>query len=80
MARFLRHKIKGTIYSWNGFMAENPNVEEVTEEQAFPERFAPKLAKGRKAKVDLTTDDVPEAPELDPNAELNAELTRKTKV
>lgn len=80
MPKFLRHKVKGTIYSWNAFMAENPNVEEVTEEQAFPERFAPKAAKGRKPKVDLMTEDVPEAPEIDPNADLNDELTRKTKV
>lgn len=80
MARYLRHKVKGTIYNWNGYMAENPNVEEVTEEQAFPELFMPKAAKGRKPKVDLATSDIPEAPEPDPNAELNDELTRKTKV
>lgn len=78
--KYLRHKIKGTIYSWNAFTAENPNVEEITEEQAFPERFAPKAAKGRKAKVSLTTDEIPEPPVDDPNADLNDELTRKTQV
>jgi hypothetical protein len=80
MRRYLRHKIKGTIYGWNTHLAGNPSVEEVSEEQAYPERFAPKVAKGRKPKVSLTTDDIPEAPELDLMADLNDELTRKTQV
>lgn len=80
MKKYLRHKTKGTIYSWNGYLAEHPNLEEVSEEQAFPEKFAPKVAKGRKAKVSLTTDDIPEAPQDDLMADLNDELTRKTQV
>jgi hypothetical protein len=75
--RYLRHKLKGTIYSWNDNLAEHPEVEEITEEQAFPERFEPKIAKGRKPKVSLTTDDIPEPPQDDPLADLNDELTRK---
>lgn len=78
--KYLRHKTKGTIYGWNGYLAEHPNIEEVSEEQAFPEKFAPKVAKGRKAKVDLSTDGVFEPPQDDLFADLNAELTRKTKV
>lgn len=78
--KYLRHKTKGTIYSWNAYLAEHPSVEEVTEEQAYPENFAPKVAKGRKSKVNLTTDDIPEPPVDDPNADLNDELTRKTQL
>lgn len=78
--KYLRHKVKGTIYPWSEYLAEHPLVEEVTEEQAYPENFAPKAAKGRKAKVSLTTDDIPEPPVDDPNADLNDELTRKTQL
>lgn len=78
--KYLRHKVKGTIYGWNENIAKNPNVEELTEEQAYPERFAPKVAKGRKAKVSLTTDDIPEPPQDGFMADLNDELTRKTQV
>ena len=78
--KYLRHKVKGTIYGWNANLAEHPHVEEVTEEQAYPERFAPKVAKGRKPKVSLTTDVIPEEPQDDLMADLNDELTRKTQV
>ena len=78
--RYLRHKVKGTIYGCNAYLADSLNVEQVTEEQAYPERSAPKVAKGRKAKVSLMTDDIPEAPQDDLMADLNDELTRKTKV
>jgi hypothetical protein len=80
MNKYLRHKTKGTIYGWSENMAKSQNVEEVTEEQAYPDRFAPKIAKGRKAKVSLMTDDIPEPPQDDPMADLNEELTRKTQV
>lgn len=76
--RYLRHKTDGTIYEWSPFLAENVLCEEVTEEQAFPEKFEPKSAKGRKPKVSLTTEEIPEPPQDDPMAELNDELTRKT--
>lgn len=42
MTRFLRNKVDGTIYDWNEILAVNPKCEEVTEEQAYPERFAPR--------------------------------------
>ena len=80
MDKYLRHKVKGTTYGWNAFLADNPNVEEVSEEQAYPERSAPKAAKGRKAKVSLTTEEIPEPPQDDLMADLNDELTRKTQV
>lgn len=40
--RYLRHKFDGTIYEWNPILAEHPKCEEVTELQAFPERFVNK--------------------------------------
>lgn len=63
--RYLRNRKDGFIYEWDPILAANILCEEVTEEEAYPERFIPKAQKGRKAQVDLTTDDVPEEPELD---------------
>lgn len=57
--RWLRHKTDGTIYGYTAHFANNPLVEEVSEEEAFPERFLTekqKARKGRKAKVDLSTE------------------------
>jgi len=55
--RWLRHKLDGTIYNYNDVLCKNPAVEEVPEELAFPEKFIPKAQVGRKAKVDLATDE-----------------------
>lgn len=42
MARYLRSLSNGVIFDWNERLALNTSkVEEITEEQAFPERFAP---------------------------------------
>jgi hypothetical protein len=74
--KYLRHKEKGTIYSWNPVLADRTDVlEEVSELEAFPERFIPKATKGRKAKVNMATEDIPEAPEFS-FPELNAEASR----
>jgi hypothetical protein len=75
MARFLRNKRDGFIYDWNPILAENPICEEVTEEEAFPERFIPEKQKSRKAKVSLTTEEIPEAPEQ-VNVELGEEASK----
>ena len=75
MARFLRNKKDGFIYDWNPILAENPLCEEVTEEQAYPERFVPKAQKGRKSKLALETEDVPEEPVV-VNEELNIEASK----
>ena len=56
--RWLRHKVDGTIYNYNETLCNNPAVEEVSEEVAFPEKFIPKKQDGRKATVDLSTDEV----------------------
>ena len=42
MARYLRSLLNGVIFDWNERLALNTSkVEEITEEQAYPERFAP---------------------------------------
>jgi len=56
--RWLRHKLDGTIYNYNDTLCQNPAVEEVSEEVAFPEKFIPKKQVGRMATVDLSTDEV----------------------
>ncbi len=45
----------GTIHGWNEHLAAEPGVKEVSEEQAYPERFV----KGgkRKAAVDMSTEE-----------------------
>jgi hypothetical protein len=75
MARWLRNIEDGTIYGWSEILAENPKCEEVTEEQAFPERFKPKKQASRKAKLDLTTEETSVEPDTTP-VELAEEASR----
>lgn len=72
--KYLRGKTDGFIYDWNPIMAENPLVEEVTEEQAYPERFKPKKQAARKPKLKLDTEEIPEPPVG--NEALNEEASR----
>lgn len=74
-AKFLKHRKNGRIYSYHKHLAENPDMVEVTEEQAYPERFVPKKQVGRKAKVNLETKKVPEPPKG--NEDLDSELTKQ---
>ena len=76
--RYLRNKKDGTIYEWHPVLAANALCEEVTEQEAFPERFktaAVAKANKRAKKIDLATDDVPEEPEL-LRPELSADASR----
>ena len=70
--RWLRNIVDGEIYGWNEILAENPRTEEVTEEEAFPEKFMTKKQRGRPAKVDLQTDVIP-----DPKGETPPELAEE---
>lgn len=48
--RYLRSRFNGDIYEWNEQLAAHPQCEEITEKQAYPERFIPKKeveAKGK---------------------------------
>ena len=75
MTRYLRNTRDGFIYDWNPILAENALCEEVTEEEAFPENFIPKAQKGRKSKIDLSTEGIPEEPAFE-NTELGIEASR----
>lgn len=86
MTRWLKHRTDGTIYEWDPVLDKHPKLIEVTEEEAFPERFVPVAAIEAVAKkrtrtrtprppVNLHTDDIPEEPGYD-NPELNAEASK----
>jgi len=84
MTMYLRNKRDGFIYEWNEILSKNPLCEEVTEEEAYPERFVPAIIaekaeekRGRKKRepINLHTDDVPTEPSYT-NPELNAEASR----
>lgn len=75
--RYLRNKNDGFIYEWHPVLAKNELCEEITEEEAFPERFAPpavmEKAKKRTKKIELVADDnltepVYSSPELSADA------------
>ncbi len=74
--RYLRDA-GGFIYEWNEILAANPACVEVTEEEAFPEKFIPKKQKGRKSGLKLETpvEEIPTEPAYE-NAELNAEASK----
>ena len=72
MAKWLRNIKDGEIYGWNAILAERPLTEEVTEEEAFPEKHIPKKQRGRPAKVDLKTEEIP-----DPKGETPPELAEE---
>jgi len=83
MPRYLRNRNDGWIYEWDAILAANPICEEVSEEEAYPERFAKpeaieKAKRGRKRKgtLDLSTDDIPEEPTYTP-PELAADASRR---
>lgn len=81
--KFLRNKNDGTIYRWNPILAANADCEEVTEQEAFPEKFmdqkqvkrVQKNQRKTKTTLNLSTDDIPEEPSYT-NDELNAEASR----
>lgn len=60
----------GTIYHWHPILAANPKCEEVSEDEAFPER----VVKGRKSRIPLAND-VEEAP-VD-NSAINRDASRR---
>lgn len=72
--RFLRNKVDGYIHAYTDILAANPKIEEVSAEEAFPEKFIPENHKGRKAKVNMETEETPKAPKG--KATLNEEASR----
>jgi len=54
--RWLKHVDDGQIFQHTDNLAKHPKMEEVTEEEAFPERFLTSKQKTRKSELDLSTD------------------------
>lgn len=82
--RYLKSRKDGWIFEWDPILANNQHVYEVTEEEAFPERFIPvaaieavaaKRVRKKSEPVDLFTADIPEEPGYT-NEALNAEASR----
>lgn len=76
--KYLRNKNDGFIYEWHPVLAKNPMCEEVTEEEAYPERFvtaAVEKAKKRGKKIELVADDNLTEPVYG-SAELSADASR----
>jgi len=80
MVRYLKSRKDGWIFEWDEILAKNPSCYEVTEEEAYPERFIPQemlqiattKRKGRKA-IDLS---VPEEETQPTPPELAADAAR----
>lgn len=76
MARYLKSTQSGVVFSWNERLAAHPDTVEITEREAFPERFTDVKVKDRAPKVEIKvpTSAVEEAPQVSP--ELLAEASR----
>lgn len=87
MKIWLKHKEDGMLYDWHPYLAKHPKLEEITDEQAFPEKYAAPavIAKVEEIKakhvetLDLFTDMIPDEVAPPTNDELNDELTVRTR-
>lgn len=87
MKLWLRHVEDETIYDWHELLAKHPKLRPVTDEELFPEKYAPPqiIAKMEEIKakhteqLGLFTDMIPEEPAPVVNEELNAEVTVRTR-
>ena len=75
ITRFLRHRTHGRIYPYHKYLAESIDFEEITPQEAYPEKHIPAKQKGRKTKLKLDTEEVP-TPAEPVNEELNADASR----
>ena len=74
--RYLRSNINGMIFEWNEIMAKNPDVKEVTEQEAYPERFAPVDLAKRKSEIDLNVPEAVTAAPVEASPELRGEASK----
>lgn len=87
MKLWLRHVEDGTIYDWHELLAKHPKLRPVTDEELFPEKYAPptiiakmeEIKAKRTEQLGLFTDMIPEEPASVVNEELNAEVTVRTR-
>jgi len=80
MIKWLKHRADGYIFPWAQDLSKHPQLFEVTEEEAFPEKFIPKklvkkAASNKKKPLDVSTDDIPAEPEYS-SPELEADASR----
>lgn len=64
------------IFEWNEILARNPNVRELTEKEAYPERFAPVDLAKREKTVDLSVPEEVVTPPPQVAPELLAEASK----
>lgn len=87
MKIWLQHVEDGSLYDWNEILVKHPKLRAVSDEELFPEKYAPPqvIAKMEEIKakhiepLDLFTDMIPEEPTSVANEELNAEVTVRTR-
>lgn len=53
MTKYMRSKLNGLVFEWNERMVNNPVVEVVSEQEAFPERFIPEAFKDVPQRVSI---------------------------
>lgn len=71
--RYLKSRRDGWIFDWDAILADNPSLYEVSEQEAYPERFIPEkqveivetAVKKRKRGSKLSLDTVEEVAEPD---------------
>ena len=78
--RWLKHKDDGFIFGWSPYLEGRNDLYEVTEEEAFPEKFVPKtlvkkVTSSKKKPLDVSTDDIPAEPAYS-SPELEADASR----
>lgn len=56
--RYLKNTKDGTIYEWNELLAQHPLCKEITELEAFPEKFIPAGQEERQSKLDFSSQGV----------------------
>jgi hypothetical protein len=87
MKLWLKHVEDGSVYDWHPLLAKHPKLVEVTDEELFPEKYAPphivaKMEERKASKVDYLPsfdDIVIDEPPAPTNEELNAEVTVRTR-
>lgn len=57
MTMYLKAKTNGIVQEYNELLAAHEDWKLITEQEAFPERFAPVDLAAREKKVDLTIDE-----------------------
>lgn len=87
MKMWLKHVEDGSIYDWHEYLAKHPKLVPISDEELFPEKYAPPQVIAKMAEIkakrsetlDLFTDIIPDEEAPPTNEELNAEVTVRTR-